>query len=34
LEYERIAEARDRLAEQAFYLEDEIRREHNFEEIV
>src|SRR6266850_2386510 len=34
LEYEQITEAKDRLAEQAFYLENEIRLEHNFEEIV
>ena len=34
LEYEQMAEARDRLAEQAFYLENEIRLEHNFEEII
>jgi formate hydrogenlyase transcriptional activator len=34
LEYEQITEARDRLAEQTFYLENEIRLEHNFEEII
>jgi len=34
LHYEQIAEARDRLAEQTFYLENEIRLEHNFEEII
>jgi len=34
LEYEQMAEARDRLAEQAFYLENEIRLEHNFGEII
>jgi formate hydrogenlyase transcriptional activator len=34
LDYEQITEARDRLAEQAFYLENEIRLEHNFEEII
>src|SRR5258706_97925 len=34
LDYEKITEARDRLAEQAFYLENEIRLEHNFEEII
>ena len=34
LDYEQIAKARDRLAEQAFYLENEIRLEHNFEEII
>jgi formate hydrogenlyase transcriptional activator len=34
LEYEQITEAKDRLAEQAFYLENEIRLEHNFEEII
>ncbi len=34
LEYGQINEAKDRLAEQKFYLEDEIRREHNFEEII
>ena len=33
-EYEQITEARERLAEQKFYLENEIRREHNFEEII
>jgi formate hydrogenlyase transcriptional activator len=34
LNYEQITEARDRLAEQTFYLENEIRLEHNFEEII
>jgi formate hydrogenlyase transcriptional activator len=34
LEYGQITEAKERLAEQKFYLEDEIRLEHNFEEIV
>jgi formate hydrogenlyase transcriptional activator len=34
LEYGEITEARERLAEQKLYLEDEIRREHNFEEII
>src|SRR6266699_1939991 len=34
LEYGQINEAKDRLAEQKFYLEDEIRREHNFEAII
>src|SRR6202163_333506 len=34
LEYGQITEAKERLAEQKLYLEDEIRREHNFEEIV
>jgi formate hydrogenlyase transcriptional activator len=34
LEYGQITEAKERLAEQRFYLEDEIRREHNFEEII
>jgi formate hydrogenlyase transcriptional activator len=34
LDYEQISEARDRLAEQTFYLENEIRLEHNFEEII
>ena len=34
LDYEHITEARDRLAEQTFYLENEIRLEHNFEEII
>src|SRR5882724_2909085 len=34
LDYEQITVARDRLAEQAFYLENEIRLEHNFEEII
>ncbi len=34
LEYGQITEAKDRLAEQKLYLEDEIRVEHNFEEII
>jgi formate hydrogenlyase transcriptional activator len=34
LEYGQIKEAKERLAEQKFYLEDEIRLEHNFEEII
>ena len=34
LDYEQITKARDRLAEQTFYLENEIRLEHNFEEII
>jgi formate hydrogenlyase transcriptional activator len=34
LEYGQINEAKERLAEQKFYLEDEIRAEHNFEEII
>src|SRR5258708_1554205 len=34
LEYEEITEAKERLAEQKLYLEDEIRAEHNFEEII
>jgi formate hydrogenlyase transcriptional activator len=34
LDYEQITEARDRLAEQTFYLENEIRLDHNFEEII
>src|SRR5229473_691514 len=34
LDYEQITEARDRLAEKTFYLENEIRLEHNFEEII
>src|SRR6266568_5342665 len=34
LDYEQMTEARDRLAEQTFYLENEIRLEHNFEEII
>ena len=34
LEYEQITEAKDRLTEQTFYLENEIRLEHNFEEII
>jgi formate hydrogenlyase transcriptional activator len=34
LKYGQITEAKERLAEQKFYLEDEIRLEHNFEEII
>jgi formate hydrogenlyase transcriptional activator len=34
LEYGQITEAKKRLAEQKLYLEDEIRVEHNFEEII
>jgi formate hydrogenlyase transcriptional activator len=34
LEYGQITKAKERLAEQKFYLEDEIRLEHNFEEII
>jgi len=34
LAYREIAELRDKLAEEKFYLEDEIRTEHNFEEII
>ncbi len=34
LEYGQITEAKERLAEQKLYLEDEIRLEHNFEEII
>jgi formate hydrogenlyase transcriptional activator len=34
LEYGQITEAKERLAEHKFYLEDEIRLEHNFEEII
>jgi formate hydrogenlyase transcriptional activator len=34
LEYGQITEAKERLAGQKFYLEDEIRLEHNFEEII
>src|SRR6266852_7859292 len=34
LEYGQITRAKERLAEQKFYLEDEIRLEHNFEEII
>ncbi len=33
-EYGQITEAKERLAEQTFYLENEIRLEHNFEEII
>jgi formate hydrogenlyase transcriptional activator len=34
LEYGQVTEAKERLAEQTFYLENEIRLEHNFEEII
>jgi formate hydrogenlyase transcriptional activator len=34
LEYGQITEANERLADQKLYLEDEIRLEHNFEEII
>jgi formate hydrogenlyase transcriptional activator len=34
LAYREIAELKDQLAEEKFYLEDEIRTEHNFEEII
>jgi formate hydrogenlyase transcriptional activator len=34
LEYGQISEAKDRLVEQKLYLENEIRLEHNFEEII
>jgi formate hydrogenlyase transcriptional activator len=34
LAFREIAELRDKLAEEKFYLQDEIRTEHNFEEIV
>src|SRR3984893_17276567 len=34
LEYGQIAQAKERLAEHKLYLEDEIRVEHNFEEII
>ncbi len=34
LEYGEITEAKERLAEQKLYLEDELRAEHNFEEII
>jgi formate hydrogenlyase transcriptional activator len=34
VEYGQLTEAKERLAEQKFYLEDEIRLEHNFEEII
>ncbi len=34
LEYGQITAAKDRLSEQTFYLENEIRLEHNFEEII
>jgi formate hydrogenlyase transcriptional activator len=34
VEYGQMSEAKERLVEQKFYLEDEIRVEHNFEEII
>jgi formate hydrogenlyase transcriptional activator len=34
LEYGQVTEAKERLAEQKVYLENEIRLEHNFEEII
>jgi formate hydrogenlyase transcriptional activator len=34
LAFQEIAELRDKLAEEKFYLQDEIRTEHNFEEII
>ncbi len=34
LAFQEIAELKDKLAEEKFYLQDEIRIEHNFEEIV
>ena len=34
LAFQEIAELKDKLAEEKFYLEDEIRTEHNFEEII
>ena len=34
LEYEQVTETKDRLKEQKLYLEDQIRVEHNFEEII
>lgn len=34
LAFQEIAELKDKLAEEKFYLEDEIQTEHNFEEIV
>ena len=34
LAFQEIAELKDKLAEEKFYLEDEIQAEHNFEEIV
>jgi len=34
LAFEEIAELKDKLAEEKFYLQDEIRTEHNFEEII
>ena len=34
LEYEQVTETKERLAEQKLYLEDQIRVEHNFEEII
>jgi formate hydrogenlyase transcriptional activator len=34
LQYKLVSETKERLAEQKLYLEDEIRVEHNFEDIV
>lgn len=34
LQYKQVSETKERLAEQKLYLEDEIRVEHNFDEIV
>src|SRR5258708_30176756 len=34
LEYRQISQAKERLAEQTLYLANEIRGEHNFEEII
>ncbi|MBI2999364.1 MAG: sigma 54-interacting transcriptional regulator [Deltaproteobacteria bacterium] len=34
LEHREVTESRDRLAEQRLYLQEEIRTEHNFEEII
>ena len=34
LEHQQVSEARERLAEQRLYLQEEIRTEHNFEEII
>ncbi len=34
LAFQEITELKDKLAEEKFYLEDEIRTEHNFEEII
>jgi formate hydrogenlyase transcriptional activator len=34
LEYEQVSDTKDRLAEQKLYLEDEIRGDQNFEEII